>query len=171
MVRNGTPSKILLGEGVFKIGTTPIGFTRGGGQFTVERKVRQIDADGDKGIYVGRNTIDQATPKLKINVLELIGDNIAKLYPAIKTTDADDSTTITGTGEIEDTDYLQEVSFVGQTKAGKQVVIKVFNAINLENIDWKLADKDEVVADVTYTGCYKDDSPDGYEPWAVTYVK
>ena len=39
--------KIILGKGVFSIGDTPIALTRGGGQFTVEREVRQIEADGD----------------------------------------------------------------------------------------------------------------------------
>jgi hypothetical protein len=172
MARQGNAKKVLLGEGVFKIGTVAVGFTRGGGQFTVERKVRQIDADGDKGIYVGRNAIESSIPKLKLNPLQIIGDNISKLYAGIDVAvdTPTGSTTVTGTGTIATEDYLSEVSWTGKTLEGKEVVIKVYNAINLEGIDWKLADKDEVIQDVTFTGCYQDDSPEDYEPWDIIYA-
>ena len=39
--------KILLGTGVFSVGGTAIGLTRGGGTFSLEREIRHIDADGD----------------------------------------------------------------------------------------------------------------------------
>ena len=170
MARASTTHEIFLGEGVFYIGETPIGLTRGGGQFTVEREIRQIEADGDKGPVKGRNKIDKSTPKLVINALQIIGENLPKMYPGIKATDSDSKKVITGTGKIVDSDYQDFVKFVGTTDKGKEVVIKVENTINLENIDWTLADKDEVVSALTYTGCYEEDSPADYEPWSVSYA-
>jgi hypothetical protein len=170
ITRTGNPTKILLGYGIFKIGDVPIGLTRGGGQFTVEREYRTIVADGDRGEVEGRIQLDSSKPKLKINALEIISENLPKLYPAIKATTADTKTIVTGTGKIEATDYQPVVSFVGETKSGKQVVIKVENAINLDNIDWTLAEKDEVVAAITYLGTYQEDSPPEYEPWNIEYV-
>jgi hypothetical protein len=82
------PDNILLGVGVFYIGTTAIGLSRGGGQFTLERKYRNIAADGDFGTVKGRTAIDSSEPKLKMNLLEVISANLTKLYPATKITDA-----------------------------------------------------------------------------------
>ena len=170
MARASATHEIFLGEGVFYIGETPIGLTRGGGQFTVEREIRQIEADGDKGPVKGRNVIDKSTPKLVMNALQIIGENLPKMYPGLKVSDSDSKKVVTGTGKIVDSDYQDFVKFVGMTDKGKEVVIKVENAINLENIDWTLTDKDEVVPALTYTGCYKEDSPAEYEPWRVTYA-
>lgn len=170
MARASATHEIFLGEGVFYIGETPIGLTRGGGQFTVEREIRQIEADGDKGPVKGRNVIDKSTPKLVMNALQIIGENLPKMYPGLKVSDSDSKKVVTGTGKIVDSDYQDFVKFVGMTDKGKEVVIKVENAINLENIDWTLTDKDEVVPALTYTGCYKEDSAAEYEPWSVTYA-
>lgn len=273
MVRNGDPEKILLGAGIFKIGDTPVGLTRGGGQFTNEREYRPIQADGDKGMVKGRIVQDGSTPKLKFTSLEVISPLLPKYYPGLKTVDtatagsniytvavnfgaadevtfanitlvegtdfdagsdvaesaanlvtdlnlvtaitnlytitskgavititekvagggntpgamtingvgeitagtavtslADGTTKITGKGRIDDEDYQDVVSFVGKTKAGKNVIIRVFNAINLENFDWTLAEKDDVTGELTYTGCYLEDSPDDFEPWEIVYV-
>lgn len=170
MAKVSTTNETLLGEGVFYIGEVPIGLTRGGGQFLVEREIRQIEADGDKGPVKGRNKIDKSTPKLVVNALQIIGDNLPKMYPGVKVSDSDNKKIVTGTGKIVDSDYQDFVKFVGMTDKGKEVVIKIENAINLENIDWTLADKDEVVPSLTYTGCYEEDSPQGYEPWSVTYA-
>ena len=162
--------KILLGHGVFSINDVAIGLTRGGGHFVVEKEIRQIEADGDRGPVKDRVVLDKSTPKLTMNALEVITENLPKMYSAIKATKGDGKTTITGKGKIDISDYQDEVKWVGKTKAGKPVSIKVFNAINLENFDWSLADKDEVVAALTYTGTYEEDSPEDFEPWEVEFA-
>lgn len=161
---------ILLGKGVFYIGEVPIGLTRGGGQFTIEKEYRPIVADGDKGTVKGRLEQDTATPKLTMNVLEVVTENMGLMYAAIKSTKVELKTTITGTGKVLDTDFQPFVKWVGKTKGGRAVTIKVLNAINLENFDWTLADKDEVIAALTYTGCYEDDSPEDFEPWEIEFL-
>lgn len=162
--------KILLGKGVFYIGEVPVGLTRGGGQFTIEKEYRPIQADGDRGNVKGRIVQDTATPKLVVNTLEVITENLPKMYPAVKATVEELTTKVTGKGKIEDTDYQDYVKWVGETKNGREVIIKVFNAINLENLDWSLVDKDEAVATLTYTGCYLEESLPNYEPWEIEYT-
>lgn len=172
ITRTATPNKILLGMGVFKIGNVAVGLTRGGGQFTVERTYREITADGDKGKYKDRVTIDSSIPKLKMSALEIISENLKLLYPALTSTV--DSTTgktkVTGTGTIASSDYCDTVTWTGETKDGRQVVITLYNAINLDNLDFSLVDKDEVVAAVTYEGTYTEDSDADYEPWDIVYA-
>lgn len=164
--------EILLGKGVFYIGTTPIGLTRGGGQFTVEKEIRQIEADGDRGPVKGRVIQDKATPKLIMNSLEVITENIPNMYAGVKATKKTEAkkTIVTGKGKIEDSDYNDLVKWVGQTKGGREVSIEVLNAINLENFDWTMADKDEVVSTLTFTGCYEEDSPEDFEPWNIEFA-
>lgn len=166
------PQRLLLGHGVYSIGETPVGLTRGGGQFVVEKEYRNIEADGDRGPVKGRINQDKSTPKLTVNALEVITENIPKMYAAVKSTKAleGQKTVVTGKGKIEDSDYNDMVKWTGKTKGGRSVVIKLYNAINLENFDWSLADKDEVVAALTFTGCYLEDSPEGYEPWEIEYL-
>ena len=171
--RTGNSERILLGYGTFFIDDVAVGLTRGGGQFTLERTIRHIGADGDHGSYVDRHVIDDSKPKLKMSLLELMGDNLEKIYPASDVTETTENSvttnTVKGGWSIDSNDY-HTVKWVGKTKDGKSVIIKLFNAINLDNLDWALADKDEVVGSVTFEGTYPEDCEEGYEPWEVTWV-
>jgi len=76
---------------------------------------------------------------------------------------------ITGTGAITSADF-KAVKWVGKTKDGKAVTVKLTDAINLGNIEWTFAEKDDVVAQVVFTACY--DNTDSTatstaEPWEV----
>lgn len=76
-----------------------------------------------------------------------------------------------GNLSIATTDY-KDVKWVGKTKAGTDVIIKLSNAINLGNLEWTLADKDEVVAAVEYEACYAEHNGSDAvttEPWEVQY--
>lgn len=73
---------ILLGSGMFYVGGTAIALTRGGGSFSVEREIRPINADGDRGTVVGRVVMEASTAKLTLNALTFLG-RFADLYPAV----------------------------------------------------------------------------------------
>ena len=60
---------------------------------------------------------------------------------------------IKGTGAITSADF-KAVKWVGKTKDGNAVTIKMEKAINLGNIDWTFAEKNDVVAQVVFTGVY-----------------
>ncbi len=75
----------------------------------------------------------------------------------------------TGTGTVATTDY-HAIKWIGKTKGGNAVTIKIDKAINLGNIDWAFAEKDETVASVTFTGVYTNTdatSATDVEPWSV----
>lgn len=74
-----------------------------------------------------------------------------------------------GTGKIAATDY-KAVKWVGKSKDGKPVTIELAKAINLGNVEWTFAEKNDVVAQVTFTAVYsnKDSmTDDTTEPWTV----
>ena len=159
--------KILLGYGIVAIAGTPIGLTRGGSQFDVEREIRSIEADGDRGPVKGRQVIDTEVAKLTVNALEpFSAADMSKYYPGISvTTDVDDIMTSTLT--IVEGDY-NEVTWTGKTKDGKPVVITVENAMNLDNLEWKLEDKNEVVPSIGFTAHYDETTRDT-PPWNVAF--
>ena len=79
--------EILLGVGSFFIGTTkddaqPVGLTRGGGSFIVEREYREINADDDPGLVEGRVEKTSGRPKLKLNALQWLS-KVSNLYACI----------------------------------------------------------------------------------------
>lgn len=158
---------IILGYGVFSVAGVDIALTRGGGQFMVERTYKEILADGDYGAVKGRVRKDGSRAKLVVRALEVIVDNIPKMYPAMSSTGTT-AKTITGAADISDSDY-QTVTFTGKTVSGKDIIITLQNAINLENLDWALVDKDEVVPEITYTAAY-DPNTRTVEPWSLQYI-
>jgi len=161
---------IILGDGVFAVNGTDIALTRGGGQFLIEREYREIPADGDYGPVKGRIRKIGSRAKLVLNVLELLPANLPSMYPSLDLDTSDDGKDVlTAATDIGDGDYVT-VSFTGRTKAGKAIYIELQNAINLENIDWPLVDKDEVVPAITYTATYTEDARTT-EPWKVEFVK
>lgn len=162
------PSSIFLGKGIFRIDGNVFGATQGGGKFTLEREYRSTAVDGAKGTLKGLTYNEGSTPKLEISNLEVINDDFIKRHPALQVSTTDDKKVITGRDEIKEDDY-HTVEFVGHTKSGKEVIIKVENAINLENIEFDLKEKSEVIDTCTFTGTYPIDCESDYEPWNITY--
>lgn len=164
--------KILLGYGVVTVAGQPIGLTRGGSSFVVEREVRQVEADGDRGPVKGRQVIDTEIAKLTVNALELFtAAEMTKYYPGMSVT-PDDVTTpttsvLTSTLEIAEGDY-NDVKWEGKTKDGKKVTILVKNAINLDNLEWTLEDKNEATASLGFTASY-DETDRNLAPWNVSF--
>lgn len=160
--------KILLGTGIFSIGGVPVGLTKGGGRFTSEREYRHIDADGDRGFVKGRQEIDKEVPKLLVNGLDVFNAaDMLKYYPALKNTAGTGVATVTGTLKVVADDYV-DVQWVGKTKDGKGLTIKISDALNLTNIEWGLEDKTETIASLEYTGHYLEESRD-VPPYALIW--
>ncbi len=169
-----TAQKILLGMGIVTVGTTPIGLTRGGSKFTVEREYRPIEADGDRGMIKGRIEIDSEVAKLSVKALELFNATEMELYyPGISITPDDEMTStkqiMTSTFSIATGDY-NDIKWVGETRDGKAVTINLTNALNLKNIEWGLEDKSEVVPELEFTGTYAEDAKDT-PTWNVEFAE
>lgn len=168
-----TADKILLGYGVVSVGNTPIGLTRGGSAFLVEREIRNIEADGDRGPVKGRTVIDTEIAKLTVNALELFNaTDMKKYYPGLSVTPDGETTptknTMTSTLTIVAGDY-NDVTWVGKTKDGKAVTIKVENALNMANLEWTLEDRSEVVPSLEFTATYDETTRDT-APWSVDFA-
>ena len=166
-----TAEKIMLGCGVVSVGGVPLGLTRGGSTYTVEREYREIAADCDRGPVKGRIVIDTERARLNVKALEPFAmDEIARYWPGL-TVDTAESTydSVTGNLTIAAGDY-NDVTFVGQTKDGKAVTIELDDAINMENLEWALEDKNEVIPELGFTATY-DETTRTTPPWRVKFAK
>ena len=80
------------------------------------------------------------------------------------------TTTYIGTGEVISADY-KALKWVGKTKDGHDCIIEVDDALNMGNIEWTMAEKNDVVQNVEFQGCYSNTntaSSSNTEPWRVT---
>lgn len=159
-----TPQDILLGYGIVSVGEQPIGLTRGGSSFSVEREVRPIEADGDKGPVKGRIVIDTETAKLTVNALETFTQSeVTKYFSGTELT----ANVLTSKLSFNEADYV-DVKWEGKTLGGKAIVIEVKNAINMGNIELTLEDKNEVVPALEFTGTY-DEADRETSTWKITF--
>lgn len=145
----------ILGLGKIQLDGIDIGYTRGGGQFTVNRTFHDIVADGDRGTHKNAVIIDEERATLQASFIELISDNMVKLFPALAATTAEGKKTVKPTFNVLLADY-HEVVWIGKTKGGKAVKITLHDAISKDNIDWSLEEKNEVVQSVTFEACYEE---------------
>lgn len=78
--------------------------------------------------------------------------------------------TITGNGNVALTDF-KTVKWTGVTKAGDAVEIELTDAINMGDIDWTFAEKNDTVPSITFTATYSNTdeaSSSNDEPWSIT---
>lgn len=76
---------------------------------------------------------------------------------------------ITSTGIVTDADF-KEIEWEGVDHGGSPVKIKLHDAINLGNMDWTMAEKNDIVQEVVFTGCYDNTdaiASDFTEPWEI----
>lgn len=79
------------------------------------------------------------------------------------------STVYMGTGAITGSDF-KTVKWVGLTKGGNAITITLNNAINVGNIEWTFAEKNDTVPEITFEACYDNTdtaSSSTVEPWTV----
>lgn len=61
---------VILDAGIVKLGTTPIGATRGGGTLTVEKTVAQVGFDGQRSPVVGLDRVTKVVARLRCAFLQ-----------------------------------------------------------------------------------------------------
>ena len=77
-----------------------------------------------------------------------------------------------GTGKVTEADF-KAVKYVGQTKGGNPITIEFSSAINMGNINWAFAEKDDVVDEIVFTATYDNTNSMATstdEPWTVDVV-
>lgn len=141
-----------------------IGATAGGGSFAAVPTIRQIDVDGKGGPVKGFDAMDEWAVTLTATVKEITANSL-KLALATGRSETSTSPTgythITAAGEIEASDYADNIAWVGRLSgAGTPIIIVIHNAIATNGLNMTFADKSEATIQVTLSGRYSLDALD-----------
>jgi hypothetical protein len=163
-------SKIILGEGKLfanygEVTELDLGYVRGA-TFNENLTIRHIEVDGKKGNVAGDAVVEVVDPTLEVTMMEIDAANLAKVFTGLNVDDTTPAeTTVTRKLVIDEADYLTNIAFVGKTKAGKAVIVKVLNASGEGPVNLAFADKSEVEIPLMFHGNYTsiDDTEAPYE--------
>ena len=140
-----------------------IGATKGGGEFSAVPEIRQIEVDGVAGRAKGLETIDSWDIYLKANVLEVKEATIQSGLAAssVDTSTNTDYDIITASNNLEVSDYIDNITWVGTLSGSdKPVIIQIFNALNTEGLKFSTTDKAEATISLTFYAHYTQDDLD-----------
>lgn len=154
----GDFSKIILGEGKLfadygETGEADLGYVRGA-TFNENLTVRHIQVDGKKGNVAGDAIVETVDPTLEVVMMEINSENMIKTFTGINSDTVTTVTTLTRSLTMESADYLTNISFVGQTKAGTDIVVKLLKASGEGSVNMAFADKSEVEMPLVFHGNY-----------------
>jgi hypothetical protein len=151
---------------------TLLSATRGGNEFTIETELREMPVDGAPGPVKGDKRIIKVTAKLKVNCIEHSPDIWSKALPGSVTTEETGYTEISRSADIATSDYLTNVAIRGVVTGagidGEYAILMIKNALCTGNFEVKMADKDEAVVALEFTGHFDPDDLDA-EPWLLRH--
>ncbi len=153
--------------------TKALGATRGGGTFTATPTIRNREADGKRYEFKGSTVIDFWDIKLATTLMEITPDNFTlALGTAEKTEDKSfttgKKTTIKLRTNIEDSDYIQNLVWFGNTSKGL-VAIALDNALNNTGVTLTFSDKGEGTIPVEFHAYQDTVENNEYAPCAIYY--
>ena len=142
-----------------------LGATANGGSFSAVPTVRHVELDGRKGSVKGFERVDEWTVTMTANVKELTAENIQIALAAAKkeavTQNPAGYSKITGKPDIEDSDYINNIAWVGRISGSqKPVIIIIYNALATNGLSLSPTDKNEGVVPITLTGHFDVDNLD-----------
>lgn len=174
-----TSKHLLLDAGAFyknfgdKDNEKLLGATQGGGEFAAIATFRQIEIDGVKGAAKGLKVLESWEVSLTANMLEVTPE-ILKLALGVADVDTSsdmDNDVITGRTSVLDTDYIDNIAWVGKLSGSDSpVVIQVFNALSEEGLTLTTVDNAEGVVPLKFVGHF-DPSALDKPPFEITYPK
>jgi hypothetical protein len=150
-----------------------LGATLGGNSFNLEPEWKDIRPDGARGKVKGGRRIVDVSVALVVNMFEMTKENLLLALPGATAT-ADSATTptadvISRSRNIEDQDYLKNITYVG-TISGKNdpVIITIFNGLQDGALEIGSEDKEEASTELTFSGHF-DPAAMEMEPWEIRY--
>lgn len=136
-----------------------IGATKDGGEFSAVPTIRQVEVDGVKGRAKGLEIVDGWEVYIKANVLEVSKEalllGLCAADEEAVTLLTNDYAHINGKADIELTDYIDNITWVGTLSGSDNpVIIQVKNALNTDGLKLTTKDKDQSVVAMTFYGHY-----------------
>lgn len=155
-----------------------LGPCRGGGEFGVDVKIRDIEFDGMLGKTKGMQVVEEINATLKVTVLDTSIKTLALAMPYAKLA-GDGSTTPysltcegTAVGVLESDNYLKNVTMFAKTVKGEYRKITLYNALHEGKFAFKAQPKKEGEVELEFNAHWDptDDTKELYKIETVTTI-
>ena len=120
-----------------------LGPTRGGGEFTASKNIRNIEYDGSLGKTKGMQVIDEINAMLKCSILDMSQETLELTMPQADLDSGTDVITNNTGGLIPDSKYLTNITMFCKTIGGDYKKITLYNAMNEGDFTFAAAPKAE----------------------------
>ena len=182
-VTSTTPDKILFGAGTihknlkystnaWNFSNSIVGATSGGSKFSIKPEITDVSVDGALVATKGLRVKTGETATMEINFVELTKDVIkAGTLGAEGSSDDSAFDVIEAKAAIDDSDYWENIAFVGKTVSGKDVIVIMDNALCTSGMEAEGKDKEGSVMAYTFE-CHADITSDlDTLPWHIYWPK
>lgn len=167
-VTNAATFKTAL-EGIITAKTNVLGATRGGGSFTATPSIRTIEADGMRYPIVGSNINDTWETHLKTTLIECHEGNFALAFPTGTVAGTGKVKTLTVATDIDNADYISDIEWVGMLADGTYQMITIFNALNVAEVNYVWADKNNATLAIDFKAHCEDLSEQENGPFEINW--
>lgn len=142
-----------------------LGATSGGGSFVAQPQARQIEADGMRYQIIGSTIFDSWDVKITTTLKEITGENMTR---ALATGEINPVTgAIRFRTNLQPTDYIESLTWVGDKLDGGLIAIAIDNAVNITGANFVFTDKGEGTLPVEFTAHQADLENMEYAPCAI----
>jgi len=129
-----------------EVGEAMLGVTRGGNSFQVEPEYKEIERDGARGKEKHMKRLINLDANLVVNLMTLSKENIKD---AVGCASVDGDIVKTKLG-VEETDYIDNITLIGEKLGGGYIRITIFNAFSDQGIEIAMEDREETVVETTF---------------------
>jgi len=144
------------------------GATRGGGTFDCTPTMREIEADGKRGPWVGSSVLDEMPVKMTGTLIEVTPENAKMLLMCADKTVSGKVSTVKARTSIKKTDYLTNIVWVGDTAEG-YCLIALKNPLNTAGFKLTFTDKGEGTMAFEFSGHAASLSDTEYAPFEILF--
>ena len=131
-----------------------LGVTRGGNSFQVEPEYKEIERDGARGKEKHMKRLINLDANLVVNLMTLSKANIKDAVGCASV----DGDIVKTKLDVEETDYIDNITLIGEKLGGGYIRITIFNAFSDEGIEIAMEDREETVVEVTFAAHFDPES-------------
>lgn len=181
-IRPETPKNIMLGAGTIHKGLkltdgkwnfeeSLIGATSGGSKFSIVPEYMQIEADGALVKVKGLQQKVGEVATMEVNFLEMTPEilQMCVIGDSAESTDYEGYTEITSRARIQESDYIENLAYVGKKTDGTPIIIIFEQAICTSGLEVEGKNKEAGIFKGVFE-CVADLTPEADTlPWRILY--
>ena len=135
-------------------GEAMLGVTRGGNSFQVEPEYKEIERDGARGKEKHMKRLINLDANLVVNLMTLSKENIKDAVGCASV----DGDVVKTKLDVEETDYIDNITLIGEKLGGGYIRITIFNAFSDQGIEIAMEDREETVVETTFAAHFDPES-------------